>query len=310
MYAFDFERPTTLADAAAALAAAGGQAAGRRADPAGRDEAAPGATRAAGRPRRHRGAAGIRKEGDALVIGAMTRHAEVARRDVVKCAIPALAELAGGIGDRQVREMGTSAARSPTTIRPPATRRRCWRCGATVRTNQRARSRPTTSSRACSRRRLSDGEIITAVAFPDRRSARPTSSSQQPASRFALVGVFVAQTAKGGVRVAVTGAATACSARRRSKTRSGKASRAAAAKGVKIDAGGLNSDSPRLARVPRASRLDHGIAGGRGDGVVTPARSTGIPAQYRSALTRRTLRRSPGRREGDRTDRDGCREAR
>ena len=50
---------------------------------------------------------GVRREGNALVIGAMTRHADVASNADVKSALPALAELAGGIGDRQVRAMGT-----------------------------------------------------------------------------------------------------------------------------------------------------------------------------------------------------------
>ena len=73
-----------------------------------RDEAAARAARHARRPRRASpSCSGIRKDGDALVIGAMTRHAEVAASADVKAAIPALAALAEGIGDRQVRNLGT-----------------------------------------------------------------------------------------------------------------------------------------------------------------------------------------------------------
>src|SRR5262245_6303238 len=107
MYAFTFERPSSLADAQRAAAAGGAQV------------LAGGQTLLASMKLRLAQPdtlvdlggiaelAGIRREGNALVIGAMTRHADVAASADVKSAIPALAELAGGIGDRQVRAMGT-----------------------------------------------------------------------------------------------------------------------------------------------------------------------------------------------------------
>jgi carbon-monoxide dehydrogenase medium subunit len=89
-------------------------------------------------------------------------------------------------------------------------------------------------------RRAADDEIITSVSFPLPKKAAYV-KFPQPASRFALVGVFVAQTSS-GVRVAVTGRTDACSAPRRSKTRSPKSFTADAAKACSIDAAGLNND--------------------------------------------------------------------
>jgi carbon-monoxide dehydrogenase medium subunit len=81
----------------------------------------------AGRPGRHPGAGGHPPEGNNLVIGAMARHAEVATNADVKSAIPALADLAGHIGDRQVRALGTMggsvANNDPAACYPAA----CWR---------------------------------------------------------------------------------------------------------------------------------------------------------------------------------------
>jgi carbon-monoxide dehydrogenase medium subunit len=95
--------------------------------------------------------AGIKVSGSAVEIGAMTRHADVAGSKDVQKAIPALAALAGIIGDRQVRNMGTTAARSPTTIRRPTIPPRC---SAWVRPSPptSARSKPTSSSRASTKR--------------------------------------------------------------------------------------------------------------------------------------------------------------
>ena len=147
--------------------------------------------------------AGIRVSGAQLEIGAMTRHADVAASREVQAAIPALAQLAGGIGDRQVRARGTIggslANNDPAACYPSAV----LGLGATVVTNQREiaaddffQGMYTTA--------LQEGELITAVRFPVPRAAAYL-KFKQPASRFALVGVFVAQTAQ-GVRVAITGA--------------------------------------------------------------------------------------------------------
>ena len=145
---------------------------------------------------------GVRREGNALVIGAMTRHADVAANAEVKSALPALAELAGGIGDRQVRAMGTIGG-SLANNDPAA----CYPAGAlalnaTIKTTQREITADdffqgmfTTA--------LQEGELITSVRFPMAKRAAYI-KFKQPASRFALIGVCVAQT-DSGVRVAVTG---------------------------------------------------------------------------------------------------------
>jgi carbon-monoxide dehydrogenase medium subunit len=107
MYSFELHRAKSVADAAAMLGKTGGKAlAGGQSLVAAMKLrlAQPGHVVDLSHVAELKG---IRKEGDHLVIGAMTRHAEVAASDVVKGAIPALAHLAEGIGDRQVRNMGT-----------------------------------------------------------------------------------------------------------------------------------------------------------------------------------------------------------
>lgn len=146
---------------------------------------------------------GIRLDGGSLVIGAMMRHAEVAESPVVQQAIPALARLAGGIGDRQVRNMGTiggSLANSdPAACYPAAV----LALGASIQTTQRVIPADA-FFRGMYETALEGGELITAVRFPIPVAAAYI-KFEQPASQFALVGVCVARTG-GGVRVAVTGA--------------------------------------------------------------------------------------------------------
>jgi carbon-monoxide dehydrogenase medium subunit len=202
MYAFNYERPANLAAAQALLAAGGNALAG-------------GQTMIAAMKQRLQqpvtvvdlGAistlAGIRKEGNNLVIGAMTRHQDVADNAEVRQHIPALAALADGIGDKQIRTMGTLggsvANNDPAACYPSAV----LALGATVHTDKRTIAADdffqglyTTA--------LDTGELITAISFPIPQKAA-YAKFRQPASRFALVGVFVAQTA-GGARVAITGA--------------------------------------------------------------------------------------------------------
>ncbi len=149
---------------------------------------------------------GICRDGDAIVIGAGTTHAEVAASHDVQQHIPALAELAGHIGDRQVRHRGTLggslANNDPAACYPAAV----LALGATVHTNQRQIAADefflgvyTTA--------LAETELITAVRFPIPERAG-WQKFKQPASRFSLVGVFVAR-GPAGVRVAVTGAGAA-----------------------------------------------------------------------------------------------------
>jgi carbon-monoxide dehydrogenase medium subunit len=153
-----------------------------------------------------RGIAGLKKiarEGNMLAIGAMTTHATVAASDVVRKAIPALADLADGIGDAQVRNCGTiggSVANNDPTADYPAA---LLALGATVKTNK--REIPAASFfKGLFETALEAGELITEVRFPIPEKAAYAKFGN-PASRYAIVGVFIAKTA-GGIRVAVTGA--------------------------------------------------------------------------------------------------------
>ena len=147
--------------------------------------------------------AGIKSDGKSVTIGAMTRHAEVAHSADVKKAIPALAALAGMIGDRQVRAMGTIggslANNDPAADYPAAV----LGLGATIVTNKRKLSAED-FFQGMFATALQEGEIITAVSFPAPKRAAYT-KFKNPASRFAIVGVFVADFG-GTVRVAITGA--------------------------------------------------------------------------------------------------------
>ena len=182
---------------------------------------------------------GIRREGDNVVIGAMTRHAEVAVSQDVKGAIPALAALAEGIGDRQVRNMGTLggalANNDPAACYPAAV----LGLGATVHTNKR-KIAADDFFKGMYETALAEGELLTAVSFPIPKKAAYM-KFVQPASRFALVGVFVAQTA-GGVRVAVTGAAAGVFRAKPLEDALTKSFTADAAKAVRMSAAGLNND--------------------------------------------------------------------
>jgi len=145
---------------------------------------------------------GIRREGNSIVIGAMTCHADVAESAELRAAIPALAALAGGIGDKQVRARGTiggSVANNDPAADYPAA---LLALSATVQTTARAIAADD-FFQGLFATALEDGELITAVSFPIPQKAAYV-KFVQPASLFALLGVFVAQTA-GGARVAVTG---------------------------------------------------------------------------------------------------------
>jgi carbon-monoxide dehydrogenase medium subunit len=149
------------------------------------------------------GLTGITEEGDALVIGAMTRHAEVNRSPVVQRAIPALAALAHLIGDPAVRNRGTiggSIANNDPAADYPAA---LVGLGGTVRSNKREIAADQFFT-GMFETALAPDEIITAVRLPKPQAAC-YQKFKNPASRYAIVGVFVARTG-GGVRVAVTGA--------------------------------------------------------------------------------------------------------
>jgi len=185
------------------------------------------------------GLKGITVDGAGVTIGAMTTHAEVAHSAEVGNAIPALAALADGIGDAQVRHRGTIGGsisnNDPAADYPAAV----LALGATVRTNKRS-IKADDFFTGLFETALGEGEIVTAVSFPKPEKAG-YAKFPNPASRYAMVGVFVAKTA-GGVRVAVTGAA-ACVFRHEGLEKALGANFAAeAVNGVKIDATDLNSD--------------------------------------------------------------------
>jgi carbon-monoxide dehydrogenase medium subunit len=182
---------------------------------------------------------GIRRDGDNVVIGAMTCHADVAASKDVQSAIPALASLAESIGDRQVRNMGTIggsiANNDPASDYPGAV----LALNATVNTNKR-KIAADDFFKGLYETSLADDEIITSVSFPVAKKAAYV-KFPQPASHFALVGVFVAQTSN-GVRVAVTGAGPCVFRAKAIEDALVKSFTADAAKGVKVAASGLNND--------------------------------------------------------------------
>ena len=182
---------------------------------------------------------GIKVDAGQVVIGAMTTHAAVAASADVKRVIPALAELAGGIGDQMVRNMGTLGG-SIANADPAA----CYPAGlvglgATVQTNK--RTIPADSFfTGLYETALNPGELITGVSFPV-----PTKAAyvkfKQPASRFALVGVFVSQGA-GGVRVAVTGAKSSVFRVKAIEDALNASFTPEAARAVKVPSTDINSD--------------------------------------------------------------------
>ncbi|MBP6010758.1 MAG: xanthine dehydrogenase family protein subunit M [Alphaproteobacteria bacterium] len=148
---------------------------------------------------------GIKVAGGIVTIGAGTKHNDVATSADVKGAIPALAHLASHIGDPAVRHMGTLggsiANNDPAADYPAAV----LGLGATVKTTSRTINADDFFS-GMFETALDEGEIVTEVNFPVPEKAAYM-KFPNPASRYAMVGVFVAKT-KTGVRVAVTGAAS------------------------------------------------------------------------------------------------------
>ncbi len=183
---------------------------------------------------------GIEDGGDSVTIKGMTRHVDVANSDVVKSKIPALAGLADNIGDPQVRNRGTIggslANNDPAADYPAAV----LGLNATVITNKREIAAEDYFDGMFTTV-LEDGELITAVRFPVPEKAAYT-KFPNPASRYALVGVMVAQTG-GDTRVAVTGAGQD-GVFRATDIESALSSdwSADAAKGVKMSDADLNTD--------------------------------------------------------------------
>jgi len=183
---------------------------------------------------------GIRREGKELVVGAGATHAEVGESAEVRGAIPALAALAAHIGDAQVRNRGTlggSLAHDDPAADYPAA---VLALGAAVVTDRR-RIPADAFFQGMFHTALAPDEVITAVRFPVPEKAA-YSKFPHPASRFALVGVFVAR-GPAGVRVAVTGAGP--SVFRHAEMEKALASRFApdAIAGVPVSPAGLSTDS-------------------------------------------------------------------
>jgi aerobic carbon-monoxide dehydrogenase medium subunit len=182
---------------------------------------------------------GIAVTGTEVKIGAMTPHAAVAGAAQIRKAIPALADLAEQIGDPQVRNRGTiggSLANSDPAADYPAA---VLGLAATIHTSR--RTIPADSFfKGLFETALQPGELITAVSFPipERAAYR---KFPHPASRYAVVGVFVAKTA-GGVRVAVTGAAPAAFRATAFEQALAKSFSPDALAGLSVPASGLNSD--------------------------------------------------------------------
>jgi aerobic carbon-monoxide dehydrogenase medium subunit len=239
MQAFAYQQPTSLADAQKAVSAAGARFL------AGGQSLLPAMKLGLSAPETLVDLGGIaelksiRVSGGTVTLGAMATHASVAESQAVRDTLPALAELAGNIGDRQVRNRGTIggslANNDPAADYPAAV----LALGATIQTDRRTIAADD-FFKGLYETALAEGEIITAVSFPVPQKAG-WQKFKQPASRFSLVGVFVAQGPQ-GVRVAVTGAGP-CAFRVKALEDKLAASWApASCDGVKPDASGLNSD--------------------------------------------------------------------
>lgn len=182
---------------------------------------------------------GIKLDGGTLTVGAMTTHAELAASKDAQKAIPALALLAAGIGDRMVRNMGTlggSVANNDPAADYPAA---VLSLGATIVTNKRKLEADRFFT-GMYETALEPGEILTAISFPVPKRAGYM-KFKNPASRYAIVGVFVAETAA-GMRVAVTGAGPSVFRLPEMEKALGKSFSPDAIDGIKVASAGLNSD--------------------------------------------------------------------
>jgi carbon-monoxide dehydrogenase medium subunit len=201
MYNFEFTKPKTVEEAVNAMAAEGAQALG------GGQTLLPTMKQRLASPEvlvsltDVEGMVGVSAQGNTITIGGSTTHAQVAA-DTAK-TFPALSALADGIGDPAVRNRGTIggslANNDPAACYPAG----ALGSGATITTNKRDIAADD-YFQGLFETALDEDEIITSVSFPVAEKAN-YQKFDQPASRFALVGVFVAKSAD-GVRVAVTGA--------------------------------------------------------------------------------------------------------
>jgi carbon-monoxide dehydrogenase medium subunit len=240
MYDFTYAKPSSLADAVAVL---GGDAESKAL--AGGQTFIPVLKQRLNKPSTvvdlsGLGLAGITVTDSTVTIGAMTTHAAVAASKDVKNAIPGLAALAAGIGDNQVRNRGTIggslANNDPSACYPSAV----LALGATIKTNKREIAADDYFQGMFTTALESD-ELILSVSFPIPAKAAYV-KFKNPASRYAMVGVFVAKGPK-GVRVAITGAGQGGVFRHTAAEAALAANWSAdAVAGMKASADGLNSD--------------------------------------------------------------------
>ncbi len=241
MYAFDYHKPSSVADAIAVL---------KKADDgtfvAGGMTLIPTLKQRLAQPSDLIDLGGVKElvgitvSGNTVTIGAMTTHAAVAKSAEVAKAIPALAALVGGIGDPQVRNRGTiggSVANNDPAADYPAA---CLALGATIKTDKRE-VKADDFFTGLFETDLAEDEVIVSVSFPTADKAAYM-KFDTPASRYALVGVFVAKTA-GGAKVAVTGAGQNGVFRVPEMEKALSANWSAdAVAGLKVNAGTLNAD--------------------------------------------------------------------
>ena len=240
MYDFNYMKPGTVADAVAALADPEAKAL------AGGHTFIPVLKQRLNKPSTvvdlsGLGLSGIKVEGDRIVVGATTTHREIMTNKAIQSGIPGLAKMASWIGDNQVRHRGTMggslANNDPSACYPAAV----LALGATIRTNQREIAADdffqgmfTTA--------LEPDELITAVTFPAQVKRSNYEKFRNPASRYAMVGVFVAD-GPAGIRVAITGAGQSGVFRHTEMEEALKKNWSAdAIAGITTPADGLNSD--------------------------------------------------------------------
>lgn len=238
MYSFNYERPTSQSQAQSLLKAGGQALAGGQTLLASMKQrllAPEQLVDLGGLPELR----GVCMDADTLVIGAMTTHHDVAHNALVRQHLPGLAALADGIGDRQVRAMGTLggsvANNDPAACYPSAV----LALNATVVTDRR-RIAADHFFKGLYATALEEGELITSIRFPATQRCA-YAKFKQPASRFALVGVCVAQSAA-GVRVAITGAGNGVFRHAGLEAALGQSFTPDAVKNVAVDASELNAD--------------------------------------------------------------------
>jgi carbon-monoxide dehydrogenase medium subunit len=182
---------------------------------------------------------GIKVGSKTVTVGATTKHAEVAASKDVQKAIPALAKLAGNIGDAQVRNRGTIGGsisnNDPSACYPSA----CMALNAVIHTNER-KIEANKFFKGMFETALKKGEIVEAIEFqiPEKADYQ---KHPNPASRYAIVGVFVAKH-KDEVNVAVTGAKSCVYIDKDLSKKLSSDFSSSAIEGIELDDSEMNSD--------------------------------------------------------------------